>query len=96
MTTVASRPAVLDAPAPRRPVGALVRAYVALTKPRIIELLLVTTLPVMVLAARGLPSVSLMVWTLVGGSFAAGSANALNCYFDRDIDVLMRRTSRRP
>ncbi|MDX6225517.1 MAG: heme o synthase [Frankiales bacterium] len=96
MTTVASRPAVLDAPAPRRPVGALIRAYVALTKPRIIELLLVTTLPVMVLAARGLPSVSLMVWTLVGGSFAAGSANALNCYFDRDIDVLMRRTSRRP
>jgi protoheme IX farnesyltransferase len=100
MTTVAtSAPvdaAAVDAPAARRPLGAVLRAYVALTKPRIIELLLVTTLPVMVLAARGLPSVSLMVWTLVGGSLAAGSANALNCYFDRDIDVVMRRTSRRP
>jgi protoheme IX farnesyltransferase len=100
MTTVASRAPIdapgLDAPAPRRPLGPLVRAYVALTKPRIIELLLVTTLPVMVLAARGLPSIALMAWTMVGGSLAAGSANALNCYFDRDIDVVMHRTSRRP
>jgi protoheme IX farnesyltransferase len=71
-------------------------AYVALTKPRIIELLLVTTLPVMFLAARGLPDLLLVVATLVGGTLAAGSANALNCYFDRDIDERMRRTRRRP
>jgi heme o synthase len=71
-------------------------AYVALTKPRIIELLLVTTLPVMFLAARGLPRLWLVVATLLGGTLAAGSANALNCYFDRDIDERMRRTRRRP
>jgi protoheme IX farnesyltransferase len=71
-------------------------AYVALTKPRIIELLLVTTLPVMILAAHGLPEWSLVVATLVGGTLAAGSANVLNCYVDRDIDALMRRTVRRP
>ena len=71
-------------------------AYVALTKPRIIELLLVTTLPVMFLAAGGLPDLWLVVATLVGGTLAAGSANALNCYFDRDIDERMRRTRRRP
>jgi heme o synthase len=73
-----------------------VRAYIALTKPRIIELLLVTTVPAMVLAARGLPPVWLVFWTLVGGSLAAGSANAINCYLDRDIDELMARTRRRP
>jgi protoheme IX farnesyltransferase len=73
-----------------------VSAYVALTKPRIIELLLVTTLPAMVLAARGLPPLELVVWTLVGGSLAAGAANAINCYLDRDIDELMARTRRRP
>ena len=73
-----------------------VGAYVALTKPRIIELLLVTTLPVMFLAAKGLPDLWLVVATLVGGTLAAGSANALNCYFDRDIDERMRRTRRRP
>jgi protoheme IX farnesyltransferase len=71
-------------------------AYVALTKPRIIELLLVTTLPSMVLAARGLPNWWVAVVTMVGGTFAAGSANALNCYIDRDIDAIMRRTGRRP
>jgi protoheme IX farnesyltransferase len=76
--------------------GAKLSAYVALTKPRIIELLLVTTLPVMFLAARGLPDLRLVVATLVGGTLAAGSANALNCYFDRDIDERMRRTRRRP
>jgi protoheme IX farnesyltransferase len=74
----------------------VVSAYVALTKPRIIELLLVTTLPAMFLAARGLPSVELTLVTLVGGTLAAGSANALNCYVDRDIDALMRRTASRP
>ena len=73
-----------------------VRAYIALTKPRIIELLLVTTVPAMVLAQRGVPSIALMFWTLVGGSLAAGSANAINCYLDRDIDLLMARTRRRP
>jgi protoheme IX farnesyltransferase len=73
-----------------------VGAYVALTKPRIIELLLVTTVPAMVLAARGIPSLVLVWWTLVGGSLAAGAANAINCYFDRDIDELMTRTRRRP
>jgi heme o synthase len=85
-------------PAPRRGgrVGAVVRAYVALTKPRIIELLLVTTVPAMVLAARGLPPAGLVLATLVGGSLAAASANALNCYVDRDIDALMHRTARRP
>jgi protoheme IX farnesyltransferase len=73
-----------------------VRAYIALTKPRIIELLLVTTLPAMVLAARGLPSWSLVLATLVGGTLAAGSANALNCFIDRDIDAVLRRTGHRP
>jgi protoheme IX farnesyltransferase len=73
-----------------------VRAYIALTKPRIIELLLVTTVPAMVLAQRGVPSVGLIWWTLLGGSLAAGSANAINCYLDRDIDLLMTRTRRRP
>jgi len=71
-------------------------AYVALTKPRIIELLLVTTVPAMVLAARGIPPLHLVLWTLVGGSLAAGAANAINCYLDRDIDELMARTRRRP
>ena len=73
-----------------------VRAYLALTKPRIIELLLVTTLPSMVLAARGLPGWSVVLATMVGGTLAAGSANALNCFVDRDIDAVMRRTGHRP
>src|SRR5665647_3778866 len=67
----------------------VVKAYVALTKPRIIELLLVTTVPAMMLAARGLPSIGLLTATLVGGTLAAGSANAMNCYYDRDIDAIM-------
>ncbi len=75
---------------------AVLRAYVALTKPRIVELLLVTTVPAMVLAAGGLPPLGLVLATLVGGSLAAGSANALNCYLDRDIDAVMRRTVARP
>jgi protoheme IX farnesyltransferase len=73
-----------------------IAAYVALTKPRIIELLLVTTLPAMILAAHGLPPWWVVVATMAGGSLAAGSANALNCYVDRDIDAVMRRTVRRP
>jgi protoheme IX farnesyltransferase len=71
-------------------------SYVALTKPRIIELLLVTTIPTMVLAAGKWPSVSLMAITLLGGSLAAGGANAINMYIDRDIDALMVRTQGRP
>jgi protoheme IX farnesyltransferase len=77
-------------------VRARVGAYVALTKPRIIELLLVTTVPAMMLAARGWPSWRLLVATLVGGTLAAGAANVFNCYFDRDIDRLMHRTQKRP
>jgi protoheme IX farnesyltransferase len=73
-----------------------VGAYFALTKPRIIELLLITTVPAMVLAERGIPPLGLMAATLLGGSMAAGSANAINCYLDRDIDEVMRRTRRRP
>jgi protoheme IX farnesyltransferase len=72
------------------------RAYVALTKPRIIELLLITTLPTMFLAARGLPRLWLVVATIIGGTISAGGANTLNCYIDRDIDAKMRRTRRRP
>jgi heme o synthase len=72
------------------------RAYVALTKPRIIELLLITTLPAMFLASRGLPHPWLVVNTLIGGTASAGGANTLNCYLDRDIDARMRRTRRRP
>ncbi|MBD1270852.1 protoheme IX farnesyltransferase [Aeromicrobium tamlense] len=74
----------------------VVLAYVALTKPRIIELLLLTTVPVMFLAQKGVPDLWLVVATLIGGSLSAGSANALNCVVDADIDQKMRRTSRRP
>ncbi len=81
---------------PARPHRTRLAAYVALTKPRIIELLLVTTLPSMVLAAGGLPRWNVALATMLGGTLAAGSANALNCYFDRDIDAIMRRTGRRP
>jgi heme o synthase len=80
----------------RRPAGAVARGLVALTKPRIIELLLVTTVPAMLLAQRGVPSLRLLAVTLVGGTLAAGSANTINCYIDRDIDAVMKRTSRRP
>lgn len=73
-----------------------VRAYVALTKPRIIELLLVTTVPVMFLAERGVPSLGLIVLTLVGGSLSAGAANTFNMVYDRDIDAKMGRTQNRP
>jgi heme o synthase len=83
---------VLDRPA----VGARIRGYVALTKPRIIELLLVTTVPTMVVAERGLPPFWLMFWTVVGGTLAAGGANAINMYVDRDIDAVMQRTQHRP
>jgi protoheme IX farnesyltransferase len=73
-----------------------VQAYVRLTKPRIVVLLLITTVPAMILAAGGVPSIRLIVATLLGGSIAAGSANAINMYLDRDIDEIMRRTRSRP
>ncbi|MEX2291190.1 MAG: heme o synthase [Mycobacteriales bacterium] len=98
MTTLADQTAATAVPGRGREAGlrATVGAYVALTKPRIIELLLVTTVPTMVLAEQGMPSLGLVLATLTGGSLAAGSANALNCYYDRDIDVVMDRTSSRP
>ena len=80
----------------RPPLSTRLRGYVALTKPRIIELLLVTTVPVMVVAEQGMPSVWLIIATVIGGTFAAGGANAINMYVDRDIDTLMKRTRNRP
>jgi len=80
----------------RPPLRVRVAGYVALTKPRIIELLLVTTVPTMVVANNGLPSLWLMVATVAGGTLAAGGANAVNMYVDRDIDAIMKRTRNRP
>ncbi|MGH9117680.1 MAG: heme o synthase [Acidimicrobiales bacterium] len=80
----------------RTPVRSRMAAYVALTKPRIIELLLVTTVPTQVVAARGLPSPWLVLATVIGGAMAAGGANAINMVVDRDIDAVMRRTRNRP
>src|SRR3954453_5725432 len=86
-----------DVPAAISPsVRDVVKAYVGLTKPRIIELLLITTVPVMFLAAGGVPGLGVVAATLVGGILAAGSANTINCVLDRDIDEQMRRTRRRP
>jgi len=85
--------APVDPPVPTR--GRLA-AYVALTKPRIIELLLVTTVPAMIVAERGMPATWLILATLVGGTLAAAGANATNMVIDRDIDKLMKRTSKRP
>ncbi|WP_046495642.1 heme o synthase [Streptomyces odonnellii] len=99
MTAVESRPAgVVPTPTPggHRPFGARVKAFVMLTKPRIIELLLITTVPVMFLAAGTVPDLWLVVTTCVGGYLSAGGANALNMYIDRDIDAMMDRTSQRP
>jgi protoheme IX farnesyltransferase len=73
----------------------VIAAYGGLTKPRVIELLLLTTVPVMFFAARGVPPLDLVVWTVLGGTLSAGSASALNCVYDRDIDEQMRRTRRR-
>ncbi|MGY1709765.1 heme o synthase [Geodermatophilus sp. SYSU D00758] len=91
MTALSERPAVQA-----RRLSSTVRAYVALTKPRIIELLLVTTVPAMLLAAGGWPSWRLLLATLAGGTLAAAAANVFNCWYDRDIDRLMHRTERRP
>ncbi len=75
---------------------AKLKAYFALTKPRVIELLLIATVPAMILAAQGMPSIWLILATLFGGALSAGSANAFNCYIDADIDKLMGRTKNRP
>lgn len=104
MTTLADDPDVAGTPHTASPARAhrlagafgVVSAYVALTKPRIIELLLVTTVPTMILAERGMPPLLLVLATLAGGTLSAGSANALNCWWDHDIDLLMRRTKKRP
>ena len=95
MTSVADQPVDVVSVPPRSAV-AVFRSYLALTKPKIIRQLLVTTVPAMFLAARGLPGLWTVVATLVGGALAAGSANSLNCYVDRDIDQVMTRTARRP
>jgi heme o synthase len=93
-------PPAVSAPRPEHRSGRatlrdVVAAYVGLTKPRVIELLLLTTVPVMFFAARGVPPLGLVVATVVGGTLSAGSASALNCVYDRDIDEQMRRTRRR-
>jgi protoheme IX farnesyltransferase len=93
---LASGPVSPARPYPRAGAGAAVRAYIALTKPRIVELLLITAVPTLFLAYRGLPSLKVTLVVVIGGALAAGSANALNCYIDRDIDEIMRRTSSRP
>lgn len=73
-----------------------VKAYVALTKPRVMELLLVVTVPAMILAEKGIPNLWLVLATLIGGAMSAGSAGAFNCYIDRDMDRKMKRTANRP
>ena len=92
MTEVHDQATIDSTPGSRSRLG----AYIALTKPRIIELLLITTVPSMVMAAGRWPGTWLVVATLVGGSLSAGGANALNMYYDRDIDEVMRRTRGRP
>jgi heme o synthase len=88
--------AAADVPGQQATLRATIGAYVALCKPRIVELLLITAVPTLFLAYRGLPSLLVTVVVVLGGALAAGSANALNCYIDRDIDEIMRRTSSRP
>jgi protoheme IX farnesyltransferase len=95
MTTTAAAPSAPVAARHRSP-RAIAGGLITLTKPRIIELLLVTTVPTMLLAQRGLPPARLVLVTLIGGTLAAGSANTINCYLDRDIDAVMKRTRRRP
>jgi len=94
MTALHSEVSV-SGPVERASVRDVVGAYVGLTKPRVIELLLLTTVPVMFFAEGGVPPLELVLWTVLGGTLSAGSANALNCVYDRDIDEQMRRTRRR-
>jgi heme o synthase len=93
---VRERAAEAAHPETRRDPISVLRAYFALTKPEIVELLLVTTVPAMMLAAGGWPDLGTLAVVLIGGALAGGAASALNCYIDRDIDQLMRRTKRRP
>jgi protoheme IX farnesyltransferase len=79
-----------------RSIRSTLKSYIALTKPRVIELLLLVTVPTMFLAENGVPSLWLVLATLVGGTLSAGSAGAFNCYIDRDIDRVMHRTQGRP
>ena len=96
MTYVGQPASAVSQPEPARATaGDVITAYIGLTKPRVIELLLLTTVPVMFFAARGIPELGLVVATVVGGTLSAGSASALNCVYDRDIDEQMRRTRRR-
>src|SRR5258706_14299543 len=90
---------MLESTLPRvahRPLGASLGAYIRLTKPRVIELLLVTAVPPMILAQQGWPSFGLIVAVVIGGAMAAGGANTINCWIERDRDQLMRRTLSRP
>ena len=93
---VAPSPPILAARSRARRAQRIVGAYFRLTKPRVIELLLVTTVPAMVLADRGLPGLDLIAAVLVGGALAAGGANTINCWIERDRDQMMRRTRHRP
>ncbi len=97
---VASEPGapivVTDNHTPTRGVFSTVGSYVRLTKPRVIELLLVTTVPPMILAANGMPRIGLIIAVLVGGTLAAGGANAINCWVERERDQVMNRTRHRP
>ena len=95
MTALHSEVSVSGRNTERASVRDVVGAYVGLTKPRVIELLLLTTVPVMFFAEGGVPPLELVIWTVLGGTLSAGSANALNCVYDRDIDEQMRRTRRR-
>ena len=92
MSAIAGAPPHAPAIGWKRTLG----AYFALTKPRIIELLLVTTFPAMVVAANGMPDIWIALATLLGGALAAAGANTINCYIDRDIDAIMKRTHHRP
>lgn len=83
-------------PFPRTQFGSTFRNYLSLTKPRVIVLLLITTVPPMIVAERGWPGTWLIVATLIGGTLSAGGANAINCWYDRDIDAIMKRTQSRP
>ena len=96
MSTEISAPAQSNDQRPRRAFGRTVKNYVALTKPRVMELLLVVTVPAMILAQGGLPNLWLVLATLIGGAMSAGSAGAFNCYIDRDMDRKMQRTKNRP
>ena len=96
MSTEISAPAQSSDQRPRRSIGRTVKNYVSLTKPRVMELLLVVTVPAMILAQGGLPNLWLVLATLIGGAMSAGSAGAFNCYIDRDMDRKMQRTKSRP